>query len=171
MMLVWRLVSLFLLLQVHSVRGKWAQDRFAISFWVDPIVPVADFEMRYKEIAEANFSVLLGGFGATTRDEVTAQLKAAADAGLKAIPSACGNPGAAINLTSPSLWGFQMKDEPQTQDFAELATWSEAIAQAAPQALRFINLLPNYADASTQLNASSYRAYASEFVKTVKPDL
>lgn len=39
-----------------------------------------------------------------------------------------------------------------------------------PTALNFINLLPNYATLH-QLNATSYDAYVSEFVSTVKPQI
>eukprot|EP01045_Picozoa_sp_COSAG04_P037595 COSAG04_NODE_9676_length_841_cov_1.057951_1_plen_74_part_10 len=31
----------------------WGQDRFVISFWVDPIVPPAQFAERYAEVAAA----------------------------------------------------------------------------------------------------------------------
>ncbi len=42
---------------------SFIQDRFAIGFWVDP--PIGDdADSRYKEIADANFTVVLGGFGA-----------------------------------------------------------------------------------------------------------
>ena len=46
--------------------APWKQPKIALSFWVDPMVPVAEFPERYAEIAEANFTVVLGGFGATT---------------------------------------------------------------------------------------------------------
>ncbi|MBM3241393.1 hypothetical protein FJZ31_34365 [Candidatus Poribacteria bacterium] len=44
---------------------RFVQERFAISFWVDPPAE-EDMDARYKEIAEANFSLVLGGFGART---------------------------------------------------------------------------------------------------------
>lgn len=31
--------------------APWQQDRFAISFWVDPIVPPARFDAEYKRLA------------------------------------------------------------------------------------------------------------------------
>ena len=41
--------------------NRFIQDRFAIGFWVDP--PIGDdADFRYKEIADANFTVVLGGF-------------------------------------------------------------------------------------------------------------
>jgi hypothetical protein len=156
----------------------WVQDRFVVSIWVDPIVPVSDFDTRYAELSASGVNVLLGGFGATTPDAVEAQVAACGRNNLKAIVSTCGgggsNPGACVNsnvTTQDAFLGFQLKDEPSTDQFDGLATWSDAVAAAAPAgSLRFINLLPNYATPA-QLNATSYGDYLSEFVTTVKPDI
>ncbi|MDD8052281.1 MAG: hypothetical protein PHG55_13140, partial [Verrucomicrobiota bacterium] len=44
---------------------RFVQDRFAIGFWVDP--PLGeDADLRYQEIADAHFTMVLGGFGART---------------------------------------------------------------------------------------------------------
>ena len=80
----------------------WKQDRYAISFWVDPVVPPARFDAEYHTVAQANFTVLLGGFGATTRGAVTQQIAAATKAGLVPVPSICG--GACANMSG--AWGF-----------------------------------------------------------------
>jgi hypothetical protein len=45
-----------------AAAAAWQQDRFAISFWVDPIVAPAEFDARYAEVAGANFTVVLGNF-------------------------------------------------------------------------------------------------------------
>ena len=66
--------------------------------------------------------------------------------------------------------GWQMKDEPATQDFPSLKTWSDAVASTSPGALRFINILPNYAT-DKQLNATDYDDYVQRFVDEVQPDL
>ena len=68
----------------------WKQDRFAISIWVDPVVPPEEFPARYAEMRRANISVLLGGFGATTPETVAASLQACEQNGLMAIVSTCG---------------------------------------------------------------------------------
>eukprot|EP01079_Euglenida_sp_SAG-EU17-18_P003335 gene3335-635_t len=39
----------------------WRQDRFVISVWVDPIVTPEEFPPAYRLIADANFTMLLGG--------------------------------------------------------------------------------------------------------------
>ena len=52
---------------------RFVQDRFVIGFWCDP---PADEKMseRYQEIAEANFTLVLGGFSATTPETIERQL-------------------------------------------------------------------------------------------------
>ena len=52
---------------------RFTQDRFAIGFWVDP--PIGDdADARYAEIAEANFTLVIGGFGGNTPELVRRQL-------------------------------------------------------------------------------------------------
>ena len=162
-----------------ATRTRGRQDRFAISLWVDPVVHPDEFYTRYRQMRAANFTILLGGFGATTPDAVRQQLDACERAGLRAIVSTCGggggggsSPGACVAPSAghPALWGFQMKDEPGANMFPALRRWSDAVATSAPATLRFINLLPNYAT-EAQLNASSYGAYVNTFVKIVDPDI
>jgi hypothetical protein len=147
---------------------------------VDPVVHPDEFEARYAEMREANFTVLLGGFGAKTPAAVAQQLDACQRAGLRAIVSTCGgggggeknssssssssSPGACVRPSAghPALWGFQMKDEPSAGEYPALRDWSAAVAEAAPGTLRFINLLPNYATPA-QLGAASYGEYVEEF--------
>jgi len=52
---------------------------------VDPMVPPEQFAEEYTRIAEANFTVLLGGFGATTPTTVPLQIAAAKASGLAAV--------------------------------------------------------------------------------------
>ena len=107
------------------------QDRFAISMWVDPQVVPAEYDERYLEIAQANFTVLLGNFGATKISSVTAQLAACEKHGLKAVVSACEGGktlpptprkpgGTCVGIEHPALWGFQLRDEPSAKDFVDV---------------------------------------------------
>ena len=143
---------------------EWKQDRFAISFWVDPIVPVTQFNYEYSRIAQANFTVLLGGFGATTPDTVKLQIAAAKQNNLAPIPSICN--GKCANLKG--AWGFQITDEPPVSEFNNVAKLV-ADAKAAGQ-MAFVNLLPNYAT-PTQLGAATYGDYLSIYMKIVKPNI
>ena len=178
-----QLVRALLLLLPSAAAGggvasgaPWRQDRFVVSLWVDPVVPEANFSFEYARAARAGFTTLLGGFGATTPAAVRAQVAACAAAVLACIPSACetaagpGPSGSCVGAAAPgdAVMGFQMFDEPQPSDFPGLANWSASIAERAPGALRFINLLPNYGIPG---GPSAYADYVSEFVSVVKPDL
>ena len=119
--------------------AAWAPDRFLISFWVDPVVPASEFLTQYETIAAANFTVLMGGFGATNPSDVKAQLAACEATGLAAIPNACeagpepaNSTTSCVGLQSPALWGFQLYDEPQASEFPALRTWMESVAARAP---------------------------------------
>lgn len=136
-----RFVTVALLLPLAAT-AEWHQDRFAISFWVDPMVPTDRFDAEYARVAAANFTALLGGFGATAPGTVALQVVAARAAGLAVIPSACA--GECVNVTG--VWGFQVKDEPAVPDFATLAPVVARIK--AKGQLAFVNLLPNYASTS-----------------------
>ena len=167
-------VALFAALAALSVAAPL--DSFMISFWVDPVVLPEEFAAQYATIASAGFTHILGGFGATTPETVAAQLTAAAGLGLRVLPSACetaagpGPSGSCVGLTGTALAGFQMADEPSATDFPAVAVWASSVAARAPSALRFINLLPNYASVGA-LGAPSYAAYLNSFVDAVHPDL
>ena len=64
---------------------NWKQPRLLLSLWYDPVVPKEAFPQRYREIADANFTAVMGGFGATTADMVMAQLAASEAVGLGVI--------------------------------------------------------------------------------------
>ena len=68
----------------------------------------------------------------------------------------------------PAAFGYYLRDEPGMKAFAGLSRWTEAYRAAAPQALTYINLFPNYATPE-QLNAQSYSEYLREFVRVVRP--
>ena len=155
---------------------RWQQPRLMLSLWYDPVVPVADFRKRYQEIADANCTAIMGGFGCVEAPPplpkgpacVEAQLAAAVAAGVGLV--AAGRVGISGYGGSPALWGYQLKDEPNAGEFPALANLTASIAVSQPGKLRFINLLPN-CDPTTCLNTSSYPAYVSQFVETVRPDV
>ena len=64
--------------------NRFVQDRFAISFWVSP-PRNEDMDFRYKEMAEAGFTVILGGVDTSTPKSMTKQLDLCAKHGLKAL--------------------------------------------------------------------------------------
>lgn len=156
-------------LLTHSAgTGRWQQREFLISFWVDPIVPEADFPARYAEVAGANFTVVMSGFGATTPALRAAQIAACEANDMQVLVDLCGQSPAQLPPVSAAVTGYRIYDEPSAGLFPQLAKQTAAIRAVHPSALTFINLLPNYATLR-QLNASSYDAYVSEFVDIVKP--
>ena len=162
------LLRLFVLLPLllflpptHS--SAWTQDRFVISFWVDPIVPPTRYDAEYQRIKAANFSMLLGGFGAKDRNTVELQVAAANRVGLAAVPSFCG--GACANVSG--AWGLQIADEPNLKTFSALA--SQVAAVKAEGKLAFVNLLPNYASSPGQTGAHSYEDYVSQVGIFISP--
>lgn len=162
-------VSLCLLLlsapSLAEEAPKFKQDRFAIGLWVDP--PVDEkAEARYKELAEANFNVVIGGFGGA---DVAKQIALCEALDLKLIASARGKEATTLP-ESPAIWGYAIRDEPSAEDFPALRAASDAIAAARPGKLRYINLFPNYADAS-QLGTETYDEHVKQFMSVLEPDV
>eukprot|EP00045_Choanoeca_perplexa_P014624 m.173515 g.173515 ORF g.173515 m.173515 type:complete len:419 (+) comp16739_c0_seq3:568-1824(+) len=162
-------LPLLLLLTFIHLGNTYTLPRLFLSFWVDPVVPPEQFDAQYALIAQANFTAILGGFGAKTTASVEAQLTAAAkqDLGVLAYGfESQANINMLSNSTSPALWGYQLKDEPTAAEFPDLRAWSDAVAAKHPGKWRFINLLPNYGRFNT-----SYGDYVRSFVAQVQPDV
>ncbi len=145
---------------------RFKQDRFAIGFWVDP--PEVTDE-RYAEIAEANFTLVLGGFGSTSPDVVTKQIELCQkyDLRLLAWP---GNGEASELPQGAPVWGYLVRDEPNVSDFPALRARTDAIHAARPGALAYINLFPNYAS-EKQLGTATYEEHVQRFIDEVRPDV
>ena len=77
-------------LDVTAAEARFIQDRFAIGYWVGPQTS-ENLETRYREIADANFTLVLGTPGMTP----AAQLELCDKLGLRAIvriPGLVGHP-------------------------------------------------------------------------------
>jgi len=145
---------------------RFVQDCFAIGFWVDPPLDErADF--RYRRIAEANFTLVIGGFGANTAGKARRQLELCEKYGLKAVLSVRG---AELNdlPDGPACWGYRLKDEPNAAEFASLRRRADAFRAAKPGKLVFVNLYPNYAN-TKQLGVASYDEYVARFCAEYAP--
>ncbi len=144
---------------------RFVQDRFAIGFWVDPPMDArADF--RYRRIAEANFTLVLGGFGARTPVQVRRQLELCEKYGLKALVNCGGNP--ADLPSGPACWGYRLKDEPSAAVFKDLRQRADVIRAQRPGKLVFVNLYPNYAN-GRQLGVDTYEEHVALFCETYDP--
>jgi len=147
---------------------RFTQDRFAIGFWVDP--PIGDdADARYAEIAEANFTLVIGGFGGNTPELVRRQLGLCEKHGLVAVVATAGLPPDQLP-ESEACWGYSLRDEPNAADFPPLAEAVKAIRKARPGKLAYINMLPNYASPA-QLGAADYDEYARRFADELDVDV
>ena len=148
-------------------QARFVQDRFAVGFWVDPPAE-QQTEARFAEIAHANFSFIIGNFGATTPASVSNQLNLCAAHGLKAIVSMAGLPPDKVP-DGPACWGYFVADEPGPGAFPGLGKTVAALRQARPGKLAYINLVPNYAPAWA-LGTTNYLEHLAGFVQEVHPE-
>jgi hypothetical protein len=151
-----------------AAETRFVQDRFAVGFWVDPPAD-QQTDTRFAEIAHANFTFIIGNFGATTPAAVSNQLRLCAAHGLKAIVSMAGLPPDRLP-DDPACWGYFVADEPGPGAFPELRKTVDALRQARPGKLAYINLFPNYAPAWA-LGTSNYLEHLARFVREVHPDV
>jgi len=144
------------------------QDRFAIGFWVDP--PLGkDMDARYKELADANFTMVLGGFGAATPADVLKQLALCRKYDLRAVVAANVDKPDTMPK-DPICWGYSLRDEPGAKDFPALRAMVDKVRAARPGKLAYINLFPNYANAE-QLGTPTYDEHVARFVREVGVDV
>src|SRR4051812_1302928 len=146
--------------------GDFTQDRFAIGYWVGPQTS-ENLRDRYREIAEANFTLVIGSNGM----DVGKQLALCQEFGLKAIvDSAALALSVALDVKNDACWGFSLMDEPGAAQFADLARRAEEVRARHPGKFGYINLFPNYASPA-QLGTATYEEYVGKFVSEVKPEV
>ena len=146
-------------------RPVFVQDRFAIGFWVDP--PANDG--YYADIAAANFTMVIGGFGAATPLTVQKQITLCEKYDLKALIATTGLPPEKLP-ESPAVWGYKIRDEPNVKDFPALRETVDSIRKARPGRLSYINLYPNYAN-EQQLGTKTYDEHVRRFMEEVDVDV
>lgn len=147
--------------------ATFKQDRLAIGFWVDPPADGAPGEVDrlYAQVADANFTFVLGGFGDTTPESAAAQIAACKAHDLRVVVHASdASSTASLPWEDGTSWGYQLKDEPLPPAFPGLAALAENVTRLRPGALPFINLLPDYGPFP---NKTAYLQYVEEFVATV----
>ena len=151
-----------------SAKPRFIQDRFAIGFWVGPPAGQED-EARCAQIAKANFTLVVGGFGSNKPEAITQQLALCEKYDLKALVFSRDIPADKL-ATGPACWGYMLKDEPLVAEFPPLAARVAEIRKTRPGKLAYINLFPNIATA-TQLGCDSYDDYVQRFADQVDVDV
>jgi hypothetical protein len=146
----------------------FSQDRLAIGFWVDPPAD-EDMDRHYADISAANFTIVIGGFGADTPETVQMQIKLCEKYGLKAIVATAGM--SPKNLPeSPAVWGYKIRDEPSLKHFPGLKKSVDKIRRTRPGRLSYINLFPSYAN-EEQMGTKTYDEHVKRFVEEVGVDI
>lgn len=140
---------------------RFAQDRFAVGFWVGPQTS-ENLRERYREIAEANFTVVIGSHGMDARK----QMEYCREFGLKALID-----GPQLEVArDEACWGVLLTDEPGVAQFPELAKRADEVRTKVPGKFGYVNLFPNYASPA-QLGTATYDEHVARFVKEVKPEV
>ena len=70
----------------------------------------------------------------------------------------------------PAVFGYYLRDEPPASFFPGLATVSGFVKELHPGVWPYINLFPNYADAS-QLGTKTYDEYVEKFIEVCHPPI
>ncbi len=177
--LVFVCVAVFLFNSAYGAEStRWQQDRFCISYWVDPPIDGKE-DQYYKDIKDAGFTVALGAFGARTPETVKCQLELCKKYDLKALVwSRDAMEG--IYPESPACWGYMIQDEPNVTQYPALRSRVDEIRTKRPGKLGFINLFPDYAtfsqlgfakDEPGVSEATAYTEYVRRFIEQVDPDL
>lgn len=158
------IVSFGFCFEAHAQNtNRFAQDRFAIGYWVGPQTS-ENLRERYREIADANFTLVIGSHGM----DVAKQLSLCNEFGLKAIVDSAG-----LALPPDAMdacWGFSLMDEPGAAQFPDLARRAEDVRARHPGKFGYINLFPNYASPA-QLGTATYEEHVDKFMLEVKPDV
>jgi hypothetical protein len=144
---------------------RFQQDRFAIGLWVDPPLD-EQAEARYQDLADANFNMVIGGFGGVNLDTLIALCE---KHDLKLIADGRGVDATTLPV-SPAIWGYALRDEPGADEFPTLREKADAVRRERPGKLPFINLFPNYADES-QLKTPTYEEHVRLFMEIVEPEV
>ncbi len=146
---------------------NFRQTHFAIGIWVDPPVDEAAAE-RYQLLSQANFNLVIGGFGARSQVQRERQVGLCNTLGLKLILGRTHNDKFTEN--GDSVWGYAIQDEPSAEDFPAIAQKMQTLGQTRPGKLGFVNLFPTYAD-SSQLGCDNYGDYLQTYMDVVQPEV
>ena len=142
----------------------FVQYRFAIGFWIDPPAD-ENMDLHYADISAANFTMVLGGFGAKIKETVPKQIDLCEKYDLKVVVDRAGWTPAKIP-EKPVVWGYRIHDEPYARDFPNLRDVVAEIREGRPGKLSYINLFPSYAS-EQMLGTKTYDEHVRQFVDKV----
>lgn len=158
----------FVYFRCFAAPPHFTQDQFAIGLWQDPPLD-KNAGVHYAGVAEANFNLVIGIFGASTPEAVSRQLALCQKHSLNAIVSMAGLPPDKLP-SDEACWGYFLADEPSPDSFPGLRKTVDALREARPGKLAFINLYPNYVPAWA-IGHTSYVEHVTRYVREVAPDV
>lgn len=171
----------------RSNRMVTINGEFPVTFWWPP-PPDKTTPANYKTIAEAGFTLTLGGNGVVEKGDNVRVLEYTESLGMQAIiidkrihnmPAYDEIPAWVdryIDLVIrdyqgyESLAGFLLADEPAADRFKILGKLNNALLDKVPELIPYINLYPTYAT-SGQLGVPTYEEYVDLFMRTVRPKI
>jgi len=175
------------------------ENSFPITFWWPP-PPQETTDKRYREIAECNFTLVLGGNGGYDYEMNIKRLDCCQKNGLKfavldeRIHAQKATDTPEWNKTiedvvdayknHPALLGYMLMDEPNASMFPHLTYLVRKLKEKDPTHISYINLLPTYANpvllgaksvdediVMEQLGSATYEGHVESFMSTVKPEI
>jgi hypothetical protein len=164
----------------RSIPGQFVQKDFVIGVFSDPPID-GDADQRYREMAKANFTVVIGQHRADSVEKRAKQLQLCEKYGLKAIVW-CGDPppqpltrdAFLLEKDSPACLGYFIQDEPNPNKavYSFLARRVNEIHRQQPGKLAYINLLPNTPITDQdESKPVSYDEYLARYINEINPDV
>ena len=126
---------------------------------------------RFEELRDAGFTLNFRSF--PSADAVAKGLDAAGKAGIKLIigcPELEKEPEKTVRrfMNHSALTGYFLRDEPRSNEFAELGEWARRIQAVDNEHFCYLNLFPTGPkEHLDQLGVKSYREYVSRFDEQV----
>lgn len=161
-------VALALATGAPADEPRFQQDRFVIGSFVDPPIDERADEY-YRDMADAGFNLVIGGFGASTPEQETRQRELCRELDLKLLTSPMGRPDETLP-EGDEVWGYFLRDEPSAKDFPYLAERVASLRRHRPGRLGYINLFPSYCELE-RLGTASYDEHVRRFVDEVRPEV
>lgn len=153
--------------------SSWAQAseppaEIPVLAWIGPPAEQTTPE-RYRELAEAGFTVSFSGF--PNVEAMAHALEVAQAAGVKLLiscPELRRDPEITVRrlMKHPATAGYYLRDEPNAADFKGLGDWVHRIRAVDDTRPCYVNLFPTYAS-SEQLGTATYREHVERFVAEV----
>ena len=153
-----------------QTRKGFVQKQFAIGACWFKLPDDEKADAFYADVAAAHFNVAMGPHGSiNTIESAVKQLKLCEKHKIKAIVYCRGIPADKLPVSTACL-GYNLWDEPDAGMFPRLGKRVNAIRNARPGMLAYINLYPNYAN-KRQLGTDTYEEHVAQFVEEVDVDL